>query len=130
MGSPCTSNFLPLQLLHLLDMDTQESSLSPIPSEQQLPNVAEVVGSPVLFSHQLASQFELGDMGRAELSEVAKVSSLLFTTVLANYSSMGFSVLVVNFLQQWSWLTCTAWPHSSKLMKTNKHSNVRLPISH
>ncbi|KAJ3927188.1 MAG: hypothetical protein NXY57DRAFT_965713 [Lentinula lateritia] len=53
-------------------MDTQESSLSPIPSEQQLPNVAEVVGSPVLFSHQLASQFELGDMGRAELSEVAK----------------------------------------------------------
>ncbi|KAJ3898026.1 hypothetical protein F5879DRAFT_995242 [Lentinula edodes] len=53
-------------------MDTQESSLSPITSEQQLPNVAEVVGSPVLFSHQLASQFELGDMGRAELSEVAK----------------------------------------------------------
>ncbi|KAJ4472352.1 hypothetical protein C8R41DRAFT_924373 [Lentinula lateritia] len=82
-----------MDLRDTLSQDSRELSLSPILGEQQLPNVAEVVGSPVLFSHQLASQFELGDIGRTELSEVAKASPSTSITGLIADLFLVFSVL-------------------------------------
>lgn len=107
-----------MDLRDTLSQDSRELSLSPILGEQQLPNVAEVVGSPVLFSHQLASQFELGDIGRTELSEVAKASPSTSITGLIADLFLVFSVLV-NFLRQWLWFVCTVWP-----LKTHKNQQA------